>query len=155
MKILNGTYYCKLDAKGRVMLPSELRKQFADLQLDSFILKKAVFEKNLEMYPKDEWDKLMQKLNGLNRFKKKNVDFLTRFLVGVRNVNVDATGRLQVPKDLVSLAGLKKEIVIASSINILQIWDKDTYEDFLKANVDGFSELAEDVMGDISFDDGQ
>jgi MraZ protein len=105
------------------------------------------------MYPLSEWDKLMQKLNKLNRFKKKNMDFLTRFLAGVRNVNIDGTGRMQIPKDLVNAAALSKEVVIASNINILQIWDKDTYEKFLQDTVDDFSDLAEDVMGDISFDD--
>jgi len=133
------------------MLPVELRKQLADLKMDSFVLKRAVFEKNLEMYPMNEWDKLMEKLNKLNRFKKKNIEFLTRFLAGVRNVNIDGTGRLQIPKDLVNIAGLKKEVVIASAINILQIWDKDDYERFLEEQADNFSDLAEDVMGD--FDD--
>ncbi len=152
MQPLNGTYYCKMDSKGRIMLPAELRKQLADLQMDSFVLKRAVFHNNLEMHPKNEWSKLMEKLNKLNRFKKKNVDFLTRFLAGVRNVNIDSTGRLQIPKDLVSVAGLKKEVVIASAINILQIWDKDTYEKFLQASIEDFSDLAEEVMGDIDFD---
>jgi MraZ protein len=142
-----------MDAKGRIMLPAELRKQLADLQLDGFVLKRAVFHRNLEMYPENEWDKLMQKLNKLNRFKKKNMDFLTRFLAGVRNVNIDGTGRMQIPKDLVKTAGLQKEVVIASNINILQIWDKDTYEQFLQDSIDEFSDLAEDVMGDISFED--
>jgi len=95
----------------------------------------------------------MEKLNKLNRFKKKNIDFLTRFLAGVRNVNIDSTGRLQIPKDLVNIAGLKKEVVIASAINILQIWDKDTYEAFLQESAQDFSGLAEEVMGDIDFDD--
>jgi len=153
MKHLNGTYYCKMDSKGRIMLPAELRKQLADLQMNDFVLKRAVFHKNLEMHPKNEWDKLMEKLNKLNRFKKKNVDFLTRFLAGVRNVSMDGTGRLQIPKDLVNVAGLQKEVVIASAINILQIWDKDTYEAFLQESVDDFSNLAEEVMGDIDFDD--
>ncbi len=149
MSFLNGTYYCKMDAKGRIMLPVELRKQLSDLKMDQFILKRAVFENNLEMHPTAEWEKLMAKLNKLNRFKKKNVVFLTRFLAGVRNVNIDATGRLQIPKDLVNILGLKKEVVIASAINILQIWDKDTYEKFLEDSVDNFSDLAEDVMGDL------
>ena len=153
MKPLNGTYYCKMDAKGRIMLPAELRKQLADLQMDDFILKRAIFHQNLEMHPKTEWDKLMQKLNKLNRFKKKNIDFLTRFLAGVRNVHIDNTGRLQIPKDLVKLAGLKKEVVIASQINILQVWDKETYEQFLQESVEDFTGLAEEVMGDIDFDD--
>jgi len=150
---LNGTYYCKMDSKGRIMLPSELRKQLADSQMDQFVLKRAVFHNNLEMHPKNEWGKLMEKLNKLNRFKKKNIDFLTRFLAGVRNVNIDSTGRLQIPKDLVTIAGLKKEVVIASAINILQIWDKDTYEQFLKDSTENFSGLAEEVMGEIDFDD--
>ncbi len=153
MSFLNGTYYCKMDSKGRIMLPSELRKQFDELQMNDFVLKRAVFHNNLEMHPKDEWDKLMAKLKKLNPFKKKNVDFLTRFLAGVRNVNIDNTGRLQVPKDLVNVAGLKKEVVIASAINILQIWDKDAYEAFLKESSENFSGLAEEVMGDIDFDD--
>ncbi len=149
MKFLNGTYYCKMDSKGRIMLPVELRKQLADLEMDSFVLKRAVFENNLEMHPLSEWEKLMAKLNKLNKFKKKNIEFLTRFLAGVRNVNIDATGRLQVPKDLVEIAGLKKDVVIASAINILQIWDKDTYEQFLTKSTENFSDLAEEVMGNI------
>ncbi len=152
LQILNGTYYCKMDSKGRIMLPSELRKQFEDLGMKDFVLKRAVFHNNLEMHPENEWDKLMTKLNKLNRFNKKNINFLTRFLAGVRNVNIDSTGRLQIPKDLVNIAGLQKEVVIASAINILQIWDKDTYEAFLKESSEDFSELAEDVMGNTDFD---
>ena len=153
MSFLNGTYYCKMDSKGRVMLPAELRKQFENLEMNEFVLKRAVFHNNLEMHPKNEWDKLMAKLKKLNPFKKKNMDFLTRFLAGVRNVNIDSTGRLQIPKDLVNVAGLQKEIVIASAINIMQIWDKEAYEAFLKESSEDFSDLAEDVMGDIDFDD--
>ncbi len=153
MHPLNGTYYCKMDSKGRIMLPTELRKQLSDLQITDFVLKRAVFHDNLEMHPKNEWSKLMEKLNKLNRFNKKKMDFLTRFLAGVRNVNIDSTGRLQIPKDLVNAAGLKKEVVIASAINILQIWDKDMYEAFLQESAQDFSDLAEEVMGDIDFDD--
>ena len=153
MNFLNGTYYCKMDSKGRIMLPTELRKQFEELEMNEFVLKRAVFYDNLEMHPKKEWDKLMVKLKKLNPFKKKSMDFLTRFLAGVRNVNIDSTGRLQIPKDLVNVADLKKEVVIASAINILQIWDKDMYETFLKESSENFSDLAEEVMGDIDFDD--
>jgi len=153
MPIINGTYYCKMDAKGRVMLPVELRKQLSDHQIDKLVLKRAVFHNNLEMYPQAVWEKLMTKLNKLNRFNKKNVTFLTRFLAGVRFVTIDATGRMQIPKSLVNDAGLKKEIVIASAIDTLQIWDKETYEKFLQDSAEDFSDLAEEVMGDMNFDD--
>ena len=154
MDFLNGTYYCKMDSKGRIMLPTELRKQFEELEMNEFVLKRAVFHNNLEMHPKNEWNKLISKLHKkIKRFKKSDMVFLTRFLAGVRNVNIDSTGRLQIPKDLVNIAGLKKEVVIASAINILQIWDKDTYETFLNESSENFSDLAEEVMGDLDFDD--
>ena len=153
MPIINGTYYCKMDAKGRVMLPMELRKQLSDLQIDKFVLKRAVFHKNLEMYPEPVWEKLMTKLNKLNRFNKKNVIFLTRFLAGVRFVTIDATGRMQIPKGLVNDAGLKKEIVIASAIETLEIWDRETYEEFLIESAKDYEKLAEEVMGSLNFDD--
>jgi MraZ protein len=153
MKPINGTYYCKIDSKGRIMLPSELRKQFIELNMDSFILKRAIYNKNLEMHPIKEWDKLMEKLNGLNRFKKKNVIFLTRFLADARNVNIDSTGRMQVPKDLVLLAGLKKEIVITSEISLLQIWDRTKYDEFIKNVTEDFEDLSEEVMSEIDFNE--
>ncbi len=155
MKLLNGTYYCKMDANGRIMLPVELRKQLSELQMNNFILKRAVFENHLEMYPDDEWTKLMKKINKLNPFVRKNVVFKTRFLAGVRNVNIDSTGRMQVPKDLVVVGSLKKEVVIASHLNILQIWDKDEYEAFLERTAIDFSDLSEDVMGGIDFSDDE
>jgi len=148
-----GTYYCKMDAKGRIMLPTELRKQFSDYQMNEFIIKRAEFYQNLEMHPKNEWMKLMRKLSKLNRFKKKNIEFLTRFMAGVRNVKIDGTGRLQIPKDLVVIAGLKKEVVIASNIDVVQIWDKDTYEKLIQESTENNPDLAEEVMGEIDFDD--
>ena len=154
MPIFHGTYYCKMDAKGRVMLPVELRKQLSDQQVDKLVLKRAIYHNNLEMYPESVWEKLMTKLNKLNRFNKKNVIFLTRFLAGVRFATIDATGRMQIPKGLVNDAGLKKDIVITSSIEILEIWDKETYEKFLEDNTEGFEDLSEEVMEKLNhYDD--
>lgn len=144
---LVGSYECKIDAKARLMLPSSLKKQLAAELADGFVLKRSVFQECVEMYPMSQWNSLMQKLNGLNRFKKKNNDFIRKFTAGVKQVEVDANGRLLIPKDLVSFAGIQKEIVISSAINIVEIWDKDKYEAAV-ASVDDFADLAEEVMGD-------
>ena len=100
----------------------------------------------------EEWDKLMKKMNGLNRFKKKNNDFIRRFTAGVKSVEVDANGRLLIPKDLVGFAGIEKEIVLNSAINIIEIWDKDKYEEAIDESTENFAELTEDVMGNDDFD---
>ena len=149
---LIGTYECKADAKGRLMVPSALKKQLAPMLQDGFVLKRSVFQPCLELYPMKEWDVLMEKINGLNRFKKKNNDFIRRFQAGVKMVEVDANGRLLIPKDLVGFAGINKEIVLSSAVNIIEIWDKDKYENTIDETSDDFAELAEEVMGNDDFD---
>ena len=143
-----GTYECKADTKGRIMLPVALKKQLAQNLVEQFVLKRAVFNSCLELYPIKEWEAMMEKVNQLNRFNKKNNDFIRRFTAGVRLVEVDATGRLLIPKDLVKHAGISKETVISSAVNILEIWDKDRYEEAINEATIDFGALAEDVMGD-------
>jgi len=143
-----GTYECKADTKGRIMLPVALKKQLAQNLAEQFVLKRAVFNNCLELYPIKEWDAMMEKVNQLNRFNKKNNDFIRRFTAGVRLVEVDATGRLLIPKDLVIHASISKETVISSAVNILEIWDKERYEEAINEATIDFGALAEDVMGD-------
>lgn len=147
---LIGTYECKADVKGRVMVPSALKKQLAPVAPNGFVIKRAVFQPCLELYPMDEWQALMQKMGGLNRFNRKNNDFIRRFTAGVRTVELDTTGRLNIPKDLAAFAGMGKEIVISTAINIVEIWDKQKYEQAIDDAANDFADLAEEVMGDAS-----
>ncbi|MBT8272719.1 MAG: division/cell wall cluster transcriptional repressor MraZ [Bacteroidia bacterium] len=147
MNSIIGTYECKADAKGRIMLPAALKKQLTPVVQSGFVLKRAVFQPCLELYPISEWESLMQNINKLNRFKKKNNDFIRRFTAGVKFIELDASGRLLVPKDLVSFAGIHKEVVVSSAINIIEIWDKVKYEKAIDDATVDFADLAEDVMG--------
>ncbi|NKI25691.1 division/cell wall cluster transcriptional repressor MraZ [Arenibacter sp. 6A1] len=143
-----GTYDCKADSKGRVMLPMALKSQLAPVLNEGFVIKRSVFSPCLELYPMAEWNLLMQKLSKKNRFIKKNNDFIRRFSAGVKIVEIDATGRLLIPKNLVEVAGITKEVVLSSSIKILEIWDKDSYEKVLEETTDDFAGQAEEIMGD-------
>jgi len=113
-----------------------------------FVIKRSVFQPCLELYPMEEWNLLMQKMNKKNRFRKKNNDFIRRFSAGVKPVEIDATGRLLIPRNLMDIAGISKHVVLSSTINIIEIWDKDSYEKVLEETAVNFAELAEEVMGD-------
>ena len=152
MKTLIGTYECKVDAKGRLMLPTSLKKQLGSLE-EGFVLKRSVFQPCLELFPMSEWNKMMLKINKLNRFNKKNDDFIRRFTAGVKMIEIDATGRLLIPKDLVFFAQIDKDIVLNSAINIIEIWDKDKYENAIENATDDFADLAEEVMGNLNDDE--
>jgi MraZ protein len=145
---LIGAYECKVDTKGRLLLPVALKKQLAPMLQEGFVLKRAVFQSCLELYPMDEWNLLMQKMNKLNRFKKKNNDFIRRFTAGVKIIELDASGRLLIPRDLIGFSGIAKEVVLSSAINILEIWDKEKYEHAIDEAALDFADLAEEVMGD-------
>jgi MraZ protein len=143
-------YECKADAKGRLMLPSGLKKQLAAELQEGFVLKRSVFNNCLELHPMAEWESIMTDVNKLNRFVKKNNDFIRMFTAGVRMVEADSTARIQIPKDLINFAGIEKQIVLASVGRIVEIWDKDKYERAVNdASVD-FGVLAEEVMGGSS-----
>ena len=129
------------------MVPSVLKKQMSSALQDGFVIKRAVFQTCLELYPMAEWNALMAKVNTLNRFKKKNNDFIRVFTAGVRVVELDSTGRLLIPKDLLGLSEIQKEVVLASAVNIIEIWDKKNYEKAINDAISDFADLAEEVMG--------
>lgn len=129
------------------MLPAALKKQLSPVLQKGFVLKRAVFQPCIELYPMAQWEALMQKVNKLNRFKKKNNDFIRRFTAGVKMIEVDTTGRLLLPKDLLAFSNISKNIVVSSAIDIIEIWDKDNYEQAIDDATGDFAELAEEVMG--------
>jgi len=148
-----GTYECRVDAKGRLTLPSGLKKQLLELVNEGFVLKRSVFHRCLELYPMSEWNNEIAGVNKLNRFVKKNNDFIRMFMAGVKMLNMDASGRLQISKDLIKYSGIKKEVVLSSSVNRIEIWDKESYENVVNDPEVDFAELAEEVMGNIDLDE--
>ena len=150
---LIGTYECKVDAKGRMMMSSAFKKQLSSVLQEGFVIKRSVFQSCLELYPMQEWNLVMAKINKLNRFVKKNNDFIRRFTAGVKVVEMDASGRILIPKDLCQFAEIEKEVVLSSAVNIIEIWDKNKYEKVIDDAVVDFADLAEEVMGNIGGDE--
>ena len=146
-----GTYECKADSKGRIMLPAPLKKQISTVISDGFVVKRSVFNKCLEIHPMSEWNKIVNQVNQLNRFIKKNNDFIRSYMSGLKIVNLDSSSRILVPKDLIVFAGLEKQIVLSSSVNIIEVWDKKEYEISVSKSLKNFGDLAEEVMGDNSY----
>lgn len=148
MNAIVGTYECKIDTKGRVLVPTGLKKQLPALA-EGFVLKRSVFETCLELWPMAEWNEMMGKINKLNRFNRKNDLFVRKFMAGVKNVDIDDAGRLLIAKDLIDFAKISKEVVFSSKINVIEIWDKAIYENILNNDDFDFGDLAEEVMGNM------
>ena len=149
---VTGTYECKADSKGRVMFPSALKKQLQKVLREGFVIKRSVFNQCLEIHPMSEWNKVVGHINKLNRFVKKNNDFIRSYMAGLKVVEADVSGRFLIPKDLLAFAGLEKEIVLSSSVNMIEIWDKEKYESSVSETLKDFGNLVEEVMGNQTVD---
>ncbi len=147
-----GTYEVKLDAKGRFMFPSVYKNQMGEATKKGFVIKRSIFKKCLELFPNDNWQEETGMVSKLNMFKKKNAEFVTKFMAGVKPVELDSTGRVLIPKDLLKYGGITKEMVLTSVVNRIEIWDKAAYEQAVDYDPDDFANLAEDVMGEFETD---
>lgn len=134
-------------------MPAPLKKQLTSSLQDGFVLKRSVFDACLELWPMSEWNIMMLKINKLNRFNKKNNDFIRKFMAGVKIIEIDDLGRLLVPKDLVAFSSITKDVVFSSKVNIVEIWDKDLYEQSISGDDVDFADLAEEVMGNLNDDE--
>ena len=153
MASLIGEYDCKVDAKGRFMFPIDLRKQLESLFEKGFVINRNLHQKCLVLYPINEWDRLNKKLSKLNRLIKANDVFVRKFTGGATNVEADNSGRILIPKPLTDYAGLSADLKVLGSNNVIELWDKKLYEEFLNQDID-IEKLAQDVLGGINFNKG-
>jgi len=141
-----GEYEVRLDAKGRFLLPSGFKKQLPEGE-SPFVLNRG-FEKCLSLYTHESWEPLFKKLSLLNDFDPEVRKFKRFFLNGATPVELDTAGRILLPKNLMEYAGLDKDIVLVSSIDKIEIWDKTKYQEFFdNFSPESFSNLAKEVMG--------
>ena len=141
-----GTFNCKADSKGRIMLPVALRNQMAPILKEGFFIKKSYYNECLELYPAQEWSKVNAEFEKTSRFDEEAQKFIRMFVDGLRPVEVDATGRLLIPKDVISIASITKEVKVVSMGKRLEIWDLETYERVISASNEEKKDLAKRVM---------
>lgn len=141
-----GEFDCKLDAKGRMMIPSNLKKQMPESEHEGLVINRG-FEKHLVVYTKKEWDKITDELSLLNQYEKKNREFIRYFTRGASILSVDSAGRVLLPKSLLDYAGIDAEVVLSCQFNKIEVWAKDTYDLQLDNEPENFSNLSEEVMG--------
>lgn len=142
-----GEYESTVDAKGRFLLPVGFKKQLPEGD-SGFVINRG-FEKCLTLYPNQSWAPIFQKISALNEFDSKVREFRRFFFNGATPVEPDTAGRILLPKNLMEYASIKKDIVLVSAIDKIEIWDKQKHKEFFDSlTSESFSRLANDVMGD-------
>ena len=146
MTQLIGEFDCKLDAKGRLSVPSSLKKQLPDVERDGLVVSRG-FEQNLIIYPKKVWESIVAEMMKLNMYIPENREFVRKFQRGATEVSLDAAGRVLLPKSLSDFAKIGSEVVLACQLDKIEVWDKKAYDDLFNDSPEDFAKLAERVMG--------
>ncbi len=141
-----GEFDCKLDAKGRMMIPVGLKKQLPEAVNEGLVINRG-FEKHLVVYTRKEWNKIVDDLSQLNQYEKKTREFIRYFTRGASELTLDSAGRVLLPKALLEYAGINADVVLSCQFNKIEVWAQDAYEAQMDNEPENFANLAEEVMG--------
>ena len=142
-----GDYHCKVDSKGRIMLPAAFKKQMPSSASDRFVIKKDIFVRCLVLYPMDEWDRQNAIIRSkINPYNKEHNTFLRGFFKGTAEIVLDSNNRILIPKRLLDSVIGESEVVMAGQGGRIEIWSVKLYES-VADNADEFATLAEKILG--------
>ncbi len=151
---IQGEHICRVDAKGRFMLPVALKNQLNASLNEGFVVKRSIFSPCLELYPRSNWEELIRKITSkLNRFVKRDNDFLRAYNAGLKELEIDSTGRILIPRDLAVIAGISGDVVLAAKMECIEIWDKAKYDEAVNETQANISGLAEEILGNINLNE--
>ena len=135
-----GEYHYSIDEKGRLTIPAKLRYELGE----NFIVTRGL-DGCLFVYPKNEWENIIQKYKELPNTKDAR-NFMRFFLSGATVCEFDKQGRINISAPLAKYAELKKDCVIIGVNDRLEVWSKERWESFIDTNEDSLSDIAEKLF---------
>lgn len=139
-----GEYRHTLDDKGRIAIPAKLR--YSKVGEDEYWVATKGFDRCLFLYPKYEWERIVNKINERLTFtKKEDRSFLRMFISPATEQAVDRQGRIAVPQSLREYAGIQKEVVTLGAVNRIEIWSEENWNRYKEENEKSFDVIGEKI----------
>jgi len=138
-----GTQFQTVDSKGRIVLPARFKRLLTPGDQDTMVLTVGR-ERCLLLYPLTEWARLAEVLDGLPRGEAKR-DAIRTISDNTLELELDAAGRLTVPRDFLSRAGIDREVALVGQLRYVELWSKTEYE----RGVDERREASYGILNDI------
>ena len=145
MSSFKGSYMYAVDENGRVSLPSKLKKYVSPEANDTFVITRG-FEKCLFVYPVDEWNKLEANLRSLSNYDPQHRLFIRSMLELASESGLDGQSRLSIPQELREYANIRDEVRIIGTLDKIELWNPQVYEDYKRSQPDSWETIAERVM---------
>ena len=145
-----GKYEHSVDDKGRVSLPSKLRKALSPEANDSFVVTRG-YENSLVLYPLDEWNRYEQQMKtGLNAHREEDRLFMRTIMMWAQDVALDRQARIMLPQELMDIAGISTQVVSIGALEKIEIWSPEHFHAYNARYADTtYEEVAARVMGGV------
>jgi MraZ protein len=135
MSAFLGKYYYTLDQKGRIIIPAPLREiifnKYSNFKL---YITNAPFDKCLDIYPYEEWNKLIEKLRNLPQSSDSVEFYQRRVVASASECEIDKQGRILIPYEQRQDAEINTDVVIVGMLNRIQVWDKSKWLEITDPN---------------------
>ena len=137
MGILKGEYQYALDDKGRVVIPPKFRRALGD----QVVVTRGI-DPCISLYSAEEWARVEE---ALRRLSVKQRDVVRYMMAGAVDVVLDRQGRIVLPPHLREHAGIDREVVVVGLGSRLEIWNRPTWQTYLKKAAKSAPEIAEQI----------
>ena len=145
MAFFTSEYECKLDSKGRLVLPAKIKANLPEVSTNELVLRKG-FETNLILYPMLEYKKIHHKISSLSEFNPEQRKLKRLFFRSIAQVELDNAGRILIPKTMLAHAKLEKEALLIGTGTNVEIWNPSVYDESMSADMDEYSDLAQKYL---------
>ncbi|MFY0599143.1 MAG: division/cell wall cluster transcriptional repressor MraZ [Cyclobacteriaceae bacterium] len=145
MAFFTSEYECKLDTKGRLVLPSKIKANLPEVSTHELIIRQG-FEPNLILYPMLEYKKIHAKIAALSEFNSEQRRLKRTFFKSIAQVELDNAGRILLPKQMLAHAKLEKEAVLVGMGNYIEMWNPKIFNEYQVEDPMEYSDLAQKYL---------
>ena len=145
MSSFKGSYEYSVDKKGRINIPSRLRKYVSAEANDTFVVTRG-YERCLFVYPLDEWNRLEQSIRQLSATDPRHRFFMRTLLERATETQLDGQSRVTIPRELLQFAGIENEVLILGVLEHIEVWNPIVYQEYLKAQAESYESVAQAVL---------
>ena len=147
MSIFIGDFQGKADAKGRIVLPIAFKHVLDSMNENRIIVKRDIYEKCLLIYPACEWEFVMEDLRSkINPYDKEHMQFMREFQRNTAELQLDANGRILIPKRLMSVINAEKDVTMIGIDKHIELWDSKIFDN-QAIDSDTLGSLAQNILG--------
>jgi MraZ protein len=145
MATFRGSYKHSIDHKGRVSIPARFRRVLSGDANETFVVLRG-FDACVSLFPADEYKRLEERLRARSFHDETARRFQRTMLLDSRDETLDAQGRVAIPPRLIEHAQLKHEVMINGLLDHIEIWNPETFENYMKSSNRSYEDMAGELL---------